>query len=111
MFNIGDSRVYGLDDDGATQLTIDHRSMADPRAITRFLGGAHSQSIPDTTEPALTDWKGFLICTDGFYGHLTKVDLQLVRKVDPAVAIETLMDLALERGSSDNLTAVYVISS
>lgn len=108
VFCIGDSRVYGLDVAGATRLTVDHRSRTDSRAITRFLGGEHAQSIPDISKLSNSDWLGFLICTDGFYAHLTTIDLGMFRELDPRTALVNLMDVALERGSTDNLTAVYV---
>jgi hypothetical protein len=53
-------------------------------------------------------WLGFLICTDGFYAHLTAIELGMFREVDPRIALIGLMDVAVQRGSTDNLTAVYV---
>ena len=108
VFGIGDSRVYGIDKAGVAQLTVDHRSRTDSRAITRFLGGEHAQSIPDIRTLSTTIWLGFLICTDGFYAHLTTIELGIFRELDPKIALINLMDVALERGSTDNLTAVYV---
>jgi serine/threonine protein phosphatase PrpC len=108
VFGIGDSRVYGLDRAGTTQLTVDHRSRTDSRAITRFLGGERAQSIPDICELSNAAWLGFLICTDGFYARLTAIELGMFREVDPKIALINLMDVAVQRGSADNLTAVYV---
>ena len=111
VFGVGDSRVYGFDEAGITQLTVDHRSRTDSRAITRFLGGPPFQCIPDTCELDWATWHGFLICSDGFYDCLSTIDLGLLREISPPVALDELMQLALERGSTDNLTAVYVVAS
>ena len=129
MAHMGDSRIYRIRDGSISQLTRDHsmyNELVDAGAndlgpsnefqyrniVTRALG--FSTSAGD--EPELGDEtprKGdvYLLCTDGLY---EKVDDETIVGVvrgagtDLDAACRELVELAYERGSTDNITAVLV---
>jgi serine/threonine protein phosphatase PrpC len=121
----GDSRIYMLRNGKLSQLSRDHTEMQDlldrglltieqaaayPRrnVITRAIGAvddpsldiAHGQIQPDDT---------FLICSDGLTAHVSDDE------IGPALAGKSaeqgcgsLIELALSRGGTDNVTVVIV---
>ena len=121
----GDSRVYMLRAGALSQLSRDHTEVQQlldegvlsreeaahwPRrnVITRAIGAledppldiAHGQILPDDK---------FLICSDGLTAHVT--DDEIRDKLQEGSAQETcqsLIDLTLSRGGTDNVTVVVV---
>lgn len=122
-FNIGDSRIYCLDDSTFRQVTNDHSLAAekernaahgvrapieekDHHKITRCLG------IGNKTEaesyPPIKIGSRILICTDGLSdmvhpGYLEKILRSSERASEAA---DALINLALENGGNDNVTAI-----
>jgi serine/threonine protein phosphatase PrpC len=122
----GDSRVYRLSEGGLLRETIDHTdlddriraglidpedatSKEDDHSINRALG---VESEVDFELKTIDVQRGdrFLLCTDGVYRHLDDAELgRLLRDVDdPQQATDEIRRLVLERGATDNLTAVVV---
>lgn len=121
----GDSRIYRMRDGVLTQLTRDHSAVqelvdkgvmsaaeaaGDRRAnvITRAVGAEEALAL-DVSHDRLVPGDRFLLCSDG----LTKVmadDEIAARLADPAIASvpDRLIDVVLERGAPDNVTAVVV---
>lgn len=106
LFHIGDSRIYNVGQNSALLLTSDHRSRTDGRSITRYLG-SNIHAIPtmktNAVEPNL-----YLIATDGFYAFLQETDFLLLHEFDFERALPMLVDMALQNGSDDNLTAIAI---
>ena len=107
VFNIGDSRVYELNGSGAHLLSVDHRSRTDARSITRFLGGSSAHAIPQITNAGPPSARNFLICSDGFHSFLRESDFSLFLELDPAQALKALVEMSLDGGSNDNLSAIF----
>ena len=129
VFNVGDSRVYSWDGRRLEQVSVDHSAVQelidagviepdeaerhpDRNVITRALG-ADAFVEPDVWLLPATGRQVFLVCSDG----LTKeVDDETIARVlaggsgHAAGIAGELVDLALERGGRDNVTAVVVES-
>jgi protein phosphatase len=122
--NIGDSRAYLARDGAALQLTRDHSLVAEqvsaglidqaeaanrPRnVITRAIGPAEMAEA-DIFIVALQPDDRIVLCSDGVHGHVTPADIAaLAAADDPRAASEALVNLALERGTTDNASAVVL---
>ena len=120
--NVGDSRVY-LVDDNITQLTTDHSivqtliesgkitaedAKVHPRknVITRALG-AESDVAVDIAEYNLSENNTLLLCTDGLTNFVSEEDIfKTFKENDISVVSEKLVELANKGGGGDNITAV-----
>lgn len=124
--HVGDSRAYLLRGGGVTQVTQDHTVVAedlargkinareaqtDPRRnqLTHALGVRErlESRLPAIFELALLPGDRLLLCSDGLYGVVDQVDMQrLLATQEADAAAIALVDLARERGTTDNATAV-----
>jgi serine/threonine protein phosphatase PrpC len=126
VFHIGDSRVYVLTDDRLSQVSVDHsvvqelvdRGMISAAAatvhpqrhlVTRALGVGPAAEADVVLLPVETGQR-FLICSDGLTGELRDDEIGeiLIRASDAQVAAGELVRGAVDRGASDNVTAVVV---
>ena len=123
--NVGDSRAYLARDGAAFQLTRDHslvaaqvaagllspaEAAASPQGhlITRALGQAAAVE-PDVFALALQPEDRVVLCSDGVHGRLAPADFAaLGGRGDPQAASQALVDLALRRGATDNVSAVVL---
>ncbi|GAB5359263.1 hypothetical protein AAMO2058_000529400 [Amorphochlora amoebiformis] len=72
--------------------------------------------IPDVTKVVANEGDTLLICCDGLFEQMTNEEvggyvykqLEDTKYVDPAVVLQGLLDLSLERGSKDNMSALAV---
>ncbi len=121
----GDSRVYRYRAGRLQQLTRDHSQLEavrsqqvgssddtlvrpPPNVITRALGGDEALELDSVTVDIL-DGDLFLLCSDGLSNEVSEVAIeQALLPGGCKLACETLLDLALERGAHDNVTAVVV---
>jgi protein phosphatase len=119
--HIGDSRVYQVRGSEIKQLTSDHSEVGEllrmrlltaeearhhPRRniITRSIGSELLMKADFLTEP-LEVGDIFILCTDGLWEPLEDNDIaEIVNRLPAAEACRTLVELALERGTSDNLS-------
>ena len=123
--HVGDSRLYVLGATGARQVTEDHTvvnelvrtgriTAADAahhpqrNVITRALGTDHDVSVDSfIIHAGPGDW--LLACSDGLTEHVADGELAkavLEHPHDPDAAVRWLVDLANERGGSDNITVI-----
>ena len=125
--HVGDSRIYHIRVDSVRQLTRDHtlvQELVDSGAIppeeaeshpiahmlTRSLGPAEDveveiQALGETLEPG----DRFLLCSDGLYNLVNEKELlDAVSTKSPQEAVRSLVDLALERGGTDNVTVEII---
>ncbi len=109
----GDSRVYRLRGGRLQRLTTDH-SVGDPdaegrqeaHAITRAVGVAATVAV-DVHRDDLRVGDRFLLCSDGLTRIATDAQLQeWLEQPDLGEVVAGLIDLALEGGGPDNITAV-----
>lgn len=125
--HVGDSRAYLLRAGAITQLTRDHtlaqdlvdqgmlsaeeaRTSRNRHALTNVLG----VDLPEPDVIALTPAPGdlFILCSDGLTEHVSDEDLAVVASAHPPSEVpQRLVDLANERGGSDNITVLLVVCS
>ena len=121
----GDSRIYIYRDGRLKQLTRDHSQLEAVRSlhigssddtldrppanvITRALGGDDRLEL-DAVGAEVVDGDVFLLCSDGLSNEVSEA--AIVQALLPGgcrLAADTLVDMALERGGRDNITAVVV---
>lgn len=126
--NIGDSRAYLARANRLTQITKDHSFVAEQVAqgamtesearesphrniLTHALGHRPKldSKMPNIFELSLLPEDRLLLCTDGFYDVVPDNDLlNVLLTMDPEPAAQRLVQLANERGTTDNVTAVVV---
>lgn len=107
VFNVGDSRVYHLDDNRLVQVTVD--DALSRTALTQSLGGEYALTLvrPHVTlVPA--DKKRFLLATDGLFGHLSTEALEARVTDDDNDTVGRLLDVALDAGGPDNISIALV---
>jgi serine/threonine protein phosphatase PrpC/CRP-like cAMP-binding protein len=127
IVHVGDSRVYRLREGALTQVTQDHsvyqellkrtatsREQAARRvpknALTRAVG-VFAHCVPDSQVLEVADGDRFLLCSDGL-SHYFEDDTpgltSLLAGQDAGAAVQSLIDIANERGGGDNITAILV---
>jgi PPM family protein phosphatase len=113
VFNLGDSRIYGLERDRMLQLSTDD-VLARPgrggrsHVLTQWLGGFGSNEL-DPHPVALPVDKGgrFLLCSDGLYDGLTDQRIhELAASGEVPSAAANLITAALEAGGHDNISLI-----
>lgn len=124
---VGDSRIYSFAEGTLTQLTHDDSWVAtvlarEPgmdeaalaahpmRHVLTNVIGAREQTDMDVGERPLGTGEVLLLCSDGLHGSIDDHTISSVLAAEPAVAAASakLVELALERNGSDNITALLV---
>lgn len=124
---LGDSRAYLIRGGRVEQLTVDHsvgQALVDSGALTpeearhspwqhvlhRFLGCAELADGADVRPFTPMAHDRLLLASDGLTNYIEDQDLAegARRYPDPQVWADYLVNLALERGSQDNVTCVIV---
>jgi protein phosphatase len=124
--HVGDSRAYLIRDGKATCLTNDHTPVGDlvrsrilgPEKVrTHAMRSKLNKSLgielfvqPDISQVELRQGDVLILCTDGVWAVVQDDEFaQLVVKAsDIAEASQNLIDLALERESDDNVSALAI---
>jgi protein phosphatase len=126
--NVGDSRAYLMRANQITQVTQDHsvvgeqiqqgqlteedaRKSPQRNMLTQALGTKEQldKRMPSIYELALLPEDRLLLCTDGFFDVLNNQDyLQLMSGDDPEAAAKDLTSLAIERKTTDNVSAIVL---
>lgn len=121
---VGDSRIYRVEQQAVEQLTEDHTLIAwqlkqglitpqeaarspHRNVITRAVGNREYVQV-DTGCVALAAGMRFLLCSDGLHGYLQEADIPSIVQLGGEVAVRRFVDLANERGGKDNITVVVV---
>lgn len=124
--SIGDSRVYLARAERITQITKDHSLVAEQVAqgamteqearesphrniLTQALGhrAKLDTKLPNIFEITLLPEDRLLLVTDGFFDVTPNEDLLAeILKPDPDGSAERLVTIAVERGTTDNVTAI-----
>jgi protein phosphatase len=126
VFNIGDSRVYLLQDGELEQLTVDHSVVQelidaglitpeqaerhpDSNVITRAVG-FHEKPVPDYSVLPVTAGQRILVCSDGLTKELTDIGIRHYLSISPSAerAATELVTASLANGGRDNVTVVVV---
>src|SRR5664279_655802 len=128
VFNVGDSRVYRIFAGRLSRATVDHsevenlilagelteeqaRSYSSRNVITRSLG-SNPAPEPDVWLLPRGSKELDLVCADGVTNDLLAAEIEsiLVSATTPQESVDRLIDMALERGARDNVSAVVVAS-
>jgi len=121
---VGDSRIYQIRDGGAVQLTEDHTLLAwqvkqglltqaeadrstHRNVITRAVGNRDYVEV-DTAVISVQAGDRYLLCSDGLHGYLKIGEIPEIASSGAEPAVDRFIDLAMERGGKDNITAVLV---
>ncbi len=124
IVNIGDSRAYTISHNNILRITRDHsivqdlveegnitdeqaRSHPQKNLITRALGTSKMvEADIFQVEFRQGDW--LLLCSDGLVNELTEKEilLNLKGKHNPKESCQQLLNIALERGATDNVTVL-----
>lgn len=126
VLNVGDSRLYHIHGNEIEQITHDHsyvyalveagiitekEALTHPKRneITKALG-VEKYVTPDIYHFYWDPGDYLLLCTDGVSGTLLKEDLMaLFRSSEPVdILVDRIVDLAYEKGSKDNISAIVV---
>ncbi len=108
LLHVGDTRIYRLHPQALEQLTEDHRVRVSE--TESYLGQALGMSPAleiDYQHFAVEAGEVYLLATDGAYDHLDAAAVHAALAAhaqDLDAAARRLVRLALERGSTDNLT-------
>lgn len=123
--HVGDSRAYLFTEEEIIPLTRDHTPIQEPRkkeitpekaihhpyrkVITKALGTPNWK--PDFNQHYYREPFFILICSDGLVHELSEREIhsyimQNVSKTGYTDIIKSLCDIALERGETDNITAI-----
>lgn len=126
--HVGDSRIYLIRQNQCHQLTEDHSLLNElikrgkvkegeihkspyarfKNAVTRAVGVYPSVEV-DTFDFDILPGDMLLLCSDGMYMYIEDEDTPSMMQHDDIVKIpDTLIDLANEKGGSDNITAMVI---
>lgn len=119
----GDSRVYVMRDGVLNIITKDHtrvqwlidnqvldeasaRSHPEASVLTRAFGHTTALSLDISQPMPLLDGDCVLLCSDGLSGFASTDDINgvIAQYPDPSECVHQLVQLALARGSNDNIT-------
>ncbi len=127
--NVGDSRVYIVNDREICQVTRDHSLVQElvdrgelspeearhhPRknVITRVVG-YYGEVMPDIGCLTLVPGDMVLLCCDGLTNHVEDREIQRVvsESIDPQQAAEMLVAMANEDGGTDNISVILAAAA
>lgn len=125
-FNVGDSRIYRYDEDGLTQVSVDHsvvQELIDAGAITADQAREHprrnviTRAVDSSHDVEVDFWmlhaggpQRLLLCSDGLTEELTpdEVAASLAAPADAEQACRALVERATRTGARDNVSVVVV---
>lgn len=123
VVHVGDSRLYRLRDGELTRFTSDQTyeqlmlasgaikpGSPEARRLKNVLWSAvgNDELVPQIVPTDLTRRDVVLVCSDGLTKHVTDDEIKdrLGRDEPSEASVRALVDLALSRGGTDNVTAV-----
>lgn len=124
--NVGDSRLYVINEESITQITRDHslveemvrlgemnkedaKDHPDKNIITRAIG-VMPEVAPDFFEISLKNQDMILMCSDGLTNMIDDIDIKkiVLGQRDIVEKAEKLVETANQNGGRDNITVVLV---
>lgn len=126
VVNVGDSRMYCVNDSGITQITKDHslvqvmvdRGELTPEAARTYPGknfitravGTEAMVQCDTFVVPLTSGDCLLSCTDGLSNMMDSQEIlfEVLHGGEKQACCQRLLDIVKDRGAPDNVTCTLV---
>jgi PPM family protein phosphatase len=120
VFNIGDSRVYRIEDGALVQLSTDDTpgpKLADGRTaaitshlITQTLGGDYQEFdiVPHLLAEPVSAPRRYLICSDGLSDLLAREEIEAELAADDLRTVLGLFEAAMARGGRDNVSIILL---
>ena len=114
--NVGDSRLYVIDDNDITQMVLagqlsksEARTHARKNVITRAIGG-EEQVEPEMFSIDLKENSKILMCSDGLTNMLEDAEILSIVRNNANIedAARLLIDRANENGGKDNISVIIV---
>ena len=127
VVNVGDSRCYHIDNDGIRQVTVDHsvvqlmvdRGEMSPEQAKHYPGknlitraiGTEPVVKCDIFHQKVEKEDCLLLCTDGLSNLLDEQEIlfEVVYGQEREACCQRLLQIAKNRGASDNVTSVFVV--
>jgi len=123
VLHVGDSRLYRYRDGALERLTTDQtvaQMMVDAGAMTQetaershlrdvlWSAVGSAEAVPEVVVTDCTRRGVVLLCTDGLTKHVSddEIAAHMARHTSTKTTCQALIDLALERGGTDNVTVV-----
>lgn len=111
VFNVGDSRVYGINNGFLQQISVDHALTDDhgrpTNLITQSLGQRDPVDPHIVTAPR--DGTTYLLCSDGVSGVMSAADLRAAAlKTDPNDFASEIVRATSNGGASDNFSLIII---
>ena len=126
IVNVGDSRAYGINEEGISQLSTDHsvvqmmvdrgeltpetaKSYPGKNLITRAIG-TETVVMCDIFHTDVAKGDYLLLCSDGLSNMMDDQEIlfEVVHGADPSACCQRLLDIAKNRGAPDNVTSVLI---
>jgi len=126
ILNEGDSRAYHINQNGIVQITRDHSLVEDlvergeltreearnhphKNLITRALG-AEPVLLADCFRQPVSEGEYLLLCSDGLSNVMDEQELlyEVLHGGEADSCCDRMLEIALSRGATDNVTAVLV---
>ena len=123
--NIGDSRLYIIDND-IRQITLDHslveelirngqlernrgRNHPEKNIITRAMG-SRDEAMPDFFQITLDPGSRILMCSDGLSNMVENDEIKdiILEAPSPQAAVDELVDKANYYGGNDNISVIVI---
>ena len=124
--NIGDSRAYLIDKDGAYQITRDHsfvqylvdigkitpeeaRNNPKKNIITRAMG-SRDEAMPDFFQISLSEGDKILLCSDGLSNMVEDDEIKdiIMENADADETVDSLIERANYYGGNDNISVIVI---
>lgn len=114
-FNVGDSRVYRVQDGYLSQLSVDdvppkqHGAAGRSGAVTQCLGGMarYCDVLPHVHRQVLAP-RTYLLCSDGLYDGLELEELEAAIDDDLGASVSRLFQRAMDAGARDNISIILL---
>jgi len=126
VVNVGDSRLYRVNEDGIRRITVDHslvqmmvnrgdltpeqaRTYPGKNFITRAIG-TEPVVMSDLFHLNLERGDCLLMCSDGLSNMMDDQEIlfEIVHGMDKTQCCQRLLDIAKNRGAPDNVTCILV---
>jgi serine/threonine protein phosphatase PrpC len=121
VFNVGDSRVYRIEDGALVQLSTDDTpgpKLRDGRTaaytssiISQVLGGYGSDGErldPHVVGASLRDDACYLICSDGLTDLVDRATMEEMLDRDDMASVRALFEAAMAAGGDDNISLILL---